>query len=123
VPNKTTRRGESVLIVEDDARTRAALVVLLGQFGYDVVPVATVAEGVARLDGQSRAILDLNLPDGLGTHILARIRNEGRPIRVAVTTGTMDESLVDEARRMDAELILRKPINVKTLIEWLERDG
>jgi hypothetical protein len=35
----------------------------------------------------------------------------------------MDEALVDEARRMDAELILRKPINVKTLIEWLERDG
>src|SRR5687768_13097218 len=94
LPDVIQRRGQSVLIVEDDAVTRMALVLLLSQLGYDTVPVATVAEGVERLDGQDRAILDLNLPDGLGTEVMRRILNEKRPIRVIVTTGTTSAGLI-----------------------------
>ena len=74
----------------------AALVHVLEQLGHRVDSVATVAEGVERLDGQHCAVLDLNLPDGLGTSILRRIRTERRPIRVAVVTGTTDQAIVDE---------------------------
>ena len=121
VPNKTERRAQSILIVEDEPISRSALVLLLSQLGYETVPVATVAESLERLDGQDCAILDLNLPDGLGTTVLERIRNEKRPIRVVVTTGTTDRALIDEARRLEAELILRKPIDVNALLEWLDR--
>ena len=123
MPTKTERRSQSVLIVEDDPICRCALVQVLSQLGFETVPVASVAEGLEKLDGQQRAILDLNLPDGLGTLILNRIRNEKRPIRVAVTSGTPDEALLDECRHLHAELVLRKPINVNELLEWLERAG
>jgi len=93
---------------------------ILGQLGYHTVPVASVAEGVERLDGQDFAILDLNLPDGLGTLVLGRIRNEKRAIRVAVTTGTSDAALLAEARRLGPELILRKPIDISALLKWIE---
>lgn len=102
--------------------TRSALVTLLSQLGYDTVPVATVAEGLEKLDGQARAILDLNLPDGLGTTILERIRDEGRPIRVVITSGHRDKRLVDDSNRLHAELILSKPINVDALLGWLNDD-
>jgi CheY-like chemotaxis protein len=122
VPDPKKRSRQSILIVEDDAVTRELLVSLLSRLGYDTVPVATVAEGLEKLDGQHRAILDLNLPDGLGTHVLERIRNEGRPIRVLVTSGTTDQALLEETRRLKPELVLRKPVNVNALLEWLERD-
>lgn len=120
MPHELTPRHQSVLIVEDDQATRNALVHILHQLGYETVPVATMAEGLERLDGRDRAILDLNLPDGLGTHILMRIRDEHRNIRVAVTTGATGEEL-GHMRQLNPELILHKPISVKALIGWLEK--
>jgi len=113
----------SVLIVEDDRVTREALTKLLQMFGYATCPVATVAEGVAKLDGQACAIVDLNLPDGVGTYILQRIKSEKRPMRVAVCTGTTDESLVTKARAFGAEVIFRKPLDVNALFDWLNNVG
>ena len=123
MPDVIQSRGQSVLIVEDDANTRRALVVLLAQLGYDTVPVATVAEGFERLDGQDRAILDLNLPDGLGTDVMRRIIDEHRPIRVVVTTGSSNAELLGDANRLRAEMILSKPINLNRLIAWLNDAG
>ena len=63
-------RNRSVLIVEDDRVEREALTLLLKRLGYQTSPVGSVAAGLARLDGQDCAILDMDLPDGLGTHVL-----------------------------------------------------
>jgi CheY-like chemotaxis protein len=115
---KSGRARRSILIVEDDATTRLALVRLLEHLEYQIIPVATVAESMELLDGQDYAIIDLNLPDGLGTTILRRIRDENRPIRVAVTTAA-EGPVFDEARKLEPELLLRKPINVNALLQWL----
>ena len=120
-PNSKPRR--SVLIVEDDPLMSAALVRLLTHRGHDVVAVGTVAGGLIELDGQGFAILDLNLPDGLGTTVLERIRAEGRPIRVAVATGTSDAALLSAAGTYTPDLVLRKPYDVNVLFEWLDSAG
>jgi DNA-binding NarL/FixJ family response regulator len=65
----------------------------------------------------------MNLPDGVGTTVLARIRNEKRPIRVAVASGTSDQGLLAEAVRLDAEIILEMPIHLNKLMEWLDKPG
>jgi CheY-like chemotaxis protein len=120
---QTLHQQKSVLIVEDDPITRTALVSLLSHLGYSTVPVATVAEGLEHLDGQDFAILDMNLPDGLGSTVLQRIRDEHRPMRVAISSGSTDVSVMDDIRNLKAGIILRKPIDVNALIEWLDRDG
>ena len=79
-----------------------------------------MADGLAALDGQGFAILDLNLPDGLGTVILERIRSDRRPIQVAVATGTGDGVLLSDAASYRPDLLLRKPYDVNVLIEWLD---
>ena len=114
------RKPTRVLVVEDDQATRDALVHLLAGLGYRAIPAANVADGLALLDGQAFAILDLNLPDGLGTQILQRIRAEKRPIRVALATASSDPDLLTEALNHGPDLILRKPFNVNVLLEWLE---
>ena len=113
----------SILIVEDDQRTRDALVLILSRLGYHVVGVGTVAEGLAQLDGQHGAILDINLPDGLGTVILRRIRSENRPIRVAMASATTDDDLWSDAKSGGADILLRKPFDMNVLLAWLETVG
>jgi CheY-like chemotaxis protein len=117
-PKPKARRA--VLVVEDDTLLRCALVSVLHRFGYDAAAASTVAEGLAQLDGQACAIIDLNLPDGVGTTILERIRAEQRPIRVAVATGTTDDDLLTEALSHRPDVILRKPFDVAALLKWLD---
>jgi CheY-like chemotaxis protein len=114
---------KSVLIVEDDPITRTALVSLLSRLGYSTVPVATVAEALEHLDGQDFAILDMNLPDGLGSAVLQRIRDEHRPMRVAMSSGNTDVAVMEDVRNLKAGIVLQKPIDVNALIVWLDRDG
>ena len=97
------------------------MTLILVRLGYCICAVASIAEGVEKLDGQACAVLDLNLPDGLGTHILKRIRDERRPIRVAVVSGTTDTKLFAEALQFGAELVLRKPLDVGALVAWLDK--
>jgi CheY-like chemotaxis protein len=108
-----------VLVVEDDPGSRRALVQLLSIMGYDPCAAATVAEGLARLDGQHALLLDLNLPDGLGTAVLEKVRSEGRPIRVAVVTASFDDRLMADVERLKPDTVLRKPLDIRVLREWL----
>jgi len=122
VPQKQQTRC-SILIVDDDALVSGALSRILNRRGHPTVAVGTVANGLAELDGQGFAILDLNLPDGLGTAILEQIRADRRPIRVAVATGTTDAALIADAERLRPDLILRKPYDMNVLIKWLDSAG
>src|SRR5579871_2581857 len=102
---------------------RSALVHILTHLGYHAVAAGTVAEGLAQLNGQQCAILDLNLPDGVSTVILKKIRAENRPIRVAIASGTTDESLWSEAKKHNPDLLLRKPFDMNVILAWLEASG
>ena len=111
----------TILIVEDEAVTRNALAELIQAQGYVTSSVSTVAEAVDSLNGQDYAVIDMNLPDGLGTYILRRIRDERRPIRAAVLSGTSNEPLLRWAVSYGAEVIMRKPLDVDQLLDWLAR--
>ena len=74
------RRDAMVLLVEDDENLAGLLLTLLARHGLGVVHVATVADAVARgreIDPHV-VVLDLELPDGDGTEVVARLRAEGR---------------------------------------------
>ena len=121
--NVKTTSACSILIVEDDPSTRHALVTILKHIGHQVTAAETVSDGLAQLDGQTFVVLDLNLPDGVGTTILQRIRAERRAMKVAVATGADEGELLAEARRLGPDLLLRKPYNVNELLKWLDTVG
>src|SRR5688500_17827815 len=75
----------SVLIVEDEPCSRAAMGVLCRLFGLDTHAAISLGEALAKLDlGPDFVILDLVLPDGSGLELLRKVRAENRPVRVAV---------------------------------------
>jgi DNA-binding NarL/FixJ family response regulator len=105
--------------VEDDPLTRNALTYLLKCVGDAPTAVASVAAGIAELPRHQFAIIDLMLPDGLGTEILHQIQIHGHPIQVAVTTATTDSDLLAAVERYRPKLILPKPIDVRRLLAWM----
>ncbi len=119
------RGGEAqacdALLVEDDGASRHALSRLLSHSGYKTSSAASLAEAEAKLGEHPRClILDLNLPDGLGTVLLERIRRQHLPIRVAVTTGSSDALLLSNVSDLNPDAIFKKPLNLSDVMHWLE---
>lgn len=111
-----------LLLVEDDPPTCMAIAELLTQHGYDVTCAGTLAEGLARLEGHSLLVLDVDLPDGPGTTILQKIRTDNLPVMIAVCSGTDDEQVLGEVRQANPDRLFRKPIDPSELIGWLNAE-
>jgi DNA-binding response OmpR family regulator len=108
----------TLLIVDDDAWTRFALKRLLTRRGWKILTAATVAEGLESLgSAPDCVILDLTLPDGSGERVLRRIREDGLAARVIVNTAVDNEATLDAVRRLGPDAIVRKPVEMKRLLE------
>lgn len=109
-----------VLVVEDDRSSRAALMALLRMVGFDPMPAATVAEGLSQLQFNPECIiLDLMLPDGNGSTLLAHVREHKMPICVAVTTGAVDWQGMISHSSAPPDAVFSKPLDFKQLTRWL----
>jgi DNA-binding response OmpR family regulator len=112
-----------VLVVEDNAPIRDGLVALFRADGWQVTAAATVAEGMAKLDGQSVALLDLQLPDGSGAALVREIRGRGLPTSIAVMSATARPEAAAELRGCPPDRFFPKPLDLDALIEWVDTRG
>jgi DNA-binding response OmpR family regulator len=93
---------------------------LLRLTGFDPLPAGSVAEGLQQLDRSPHClILDLMLPDGNGSSILAHVRRNKLPISVAVTTGAIDWAEMLQESSEPPNAVFSKPLNFKSIIDWL----
>src|SRR3954464_13517487 len=107
-----------LLIVEDDSSTRYILTRILGQQGWRVMAVPTVAEGIGLLDSKPECVLvDLQLSDGRGEALLSRIREDGGNSRVVVCTAVRDKGRLEGPHPFPPDGIIHKPIELKELLE------
>ena len=84
---------------------------------------STVAEALPLLkERPDWVILDLMLPDQEGTALLRVIRAGNLPIRVVVTTGTEDLSLLATVTLLQPELLMKKPIDLGALLRALVKE-
>jgi len=108
-----------ILVVDDDPAVRRALGRVFRSAGYEAEFAISVADGLEKLDGHRLVLLDLQLPDGLGTVLLQKIRREARPIRVAVYSGLVDAPEVVKMSGETPDAIFRKPIDFDELLAWV----
>jgi DNA-binding response OmpR family regulator len=109
-----------VLVVEDDASTRRAMLRLLTVCGFHPLAAATFAGACEQLTFQPDAVLtDLMLPDGCGLQFIRRIRQRDDAAAVGVITAKDDDKLLAEVRAAGADAVFRKPINLDALLPWL----
>ena len=118
--NRSDRRETCrILVVEDDPAIRRALERVFRSAGYQAEFAINLQDGLAKLNGQHIVLLDLQLPDGLGTVLLQKIRREARPIRVAIYSGLIDAPAIVKACGETPDAIFQKPIDFDELLAWL----
>ena len=101
----------SVLIVDDAASVRNAERVLLERRGYRVVGEAGCAASAlnyVKCLAPDAVLLDINLPDGNGFDLAARIREVGPDVAVLLTSSHFDDCFYAMAQAHGARGSCRK---------------
>ncbi|MEZ4405218.1 MAG: response regulator transcription factor [Polyangiales bacterium] len=106
-----------VMIVEDDAETRALLSRALSRDGHAVAEAASVAQALELASEREcdLVVLDLGLPDGEGTTLCAELRRRGHgaPVLVLTAHGAVSSRLA--CFDAGADDFLAKPFAVAEL--------
>lgn len=112
-----------VLVIEDDADTRANLRDILELDDHRVEAAATAAEALARHDWSTIAviILDRRLPDATADELLPWLRREAPEAAVIIVTGYADLQGAVSALRQGATDYILKPIDPDDLRTRLGR--
>lgn len=93
----------TILLVDDSIVIQLTLSALLEDHGHDLVVAGSLAEARALGNrGFDAALVDLNLPDGLGTQLLTELRARWPETVRILMTGD------DRAVAPDADLVLGK---------------
>ncbi len=113
----------SILVIEDEENLRFSVARRLAKAGHDVME-ASMQRDAWRL-AQERdfdlILTDINLPDGSGVDLLARLRADGfEGAIVLITAYATVESAVD-AMKKGADEYLQKPVSLEELAIVVER--
>ncbi|RQZ05936.1 PAS domain-containing protein [Burkholderia sp. Bp9031] len=126
---------QRILIVDDDATTRASLTAALTTLGAAVAIASSGREALALVDDMQPTVVlsDLAMPDGDGFWLLDALRHGGAngvtPPGLRVLAVTAHASLADERRALQAGFdgYLCKPVDVRELAQKIarvtQRDG
>ena len=102
----------TILIIDDAENARKNISEYLEASGYEVLEAGSIKEGKKFLK-QANAdivILDVNLPDGLGTDLLIEINSLPVRLPVILITGYGDIEMAVEAMKNGAHDFITKPI-------------
>ncbi len=114
-------RGETILVVEDDADVRTLTVALLRDLGYEILEAADGDSALAALDKASRVDLlfsDVVLPGGMsGPKLANEVKSRVPGISVLYTSGYTDNSIVHQGRIDKGVQLLNKPFRKATLAQ------
>jgi len=111
-----------ILLVEDNEALAENLTEIFRDAGHEVRVARSGAEALAvESDSFDLAILDVRLPDVLGTALLPRLKEIAGFSEAIVTTGNADLQSAIEAVRGGAFSYLTKPVGVDELLLTAER--
>jgi two-component system KDP operon response regulator KdpE len=112
----TEATGARILIVEDDAATRASVVANLAAHGYRVREATDVADALRSWEAArpDLILLDLGLPDGDGSTVIRRVRRDATtPILVLSARGAEPDKVT--ALETGADDYVTKPFGLAEL--------
>jgi len=109
----------NVLVVDDDDSTRNMIVAVLRQAGFAADAAARGEEALSRLEttNYSAVVLDVVMPGVSGIEVIRRLTSAGRHTKFVVLMSAGAESLLDDAPPALVHTKLRKPFNIKDVVE------
>lgn len=111
-----------VLLIDDEARVRASLKMVL-ESDYDIVQAADAQEGLEafRRESPHLVLLDVILPGTDGLSVLQTLKGEDRSTPVIMLTGTKSVKTAVDAMKLGAADYLSKPFDVDELRIVIDR--
>jgi two-component system CheB/CheR fusion protein len=122
-PDRTAaRRRMSLLVVEDDVDTAAALAALLAESGFDVRTADGITSAKKTFAERPADVLitDVGLPDGSGLDLLRVLRPMRSNLHAIVLSGYGMEEDLRRSRALGFDEHFVKPINPNRLIAALD---
>lgn len=114
---------KQLLLLEDDNLIASELKSFLEREGYRVVWEGTLkgARRVWALHNFQLALLDINLPDGLGFDFCRELKENGEAVPVIFLTARPDEDSAVKGLNLGAADYIRKPFSRKELLVRIRR--
>jgi DNA-binding NtrC family response regulator len=116
-------RRSSILIVDDDRSIRTSLAAILEQEGYDVDTAENGAQAIDKSNSKSfdLALVDMRLPDMMGSDLLNRLKERTPKTAKIIVTGypTLQNAISSVNEEADAYLV--KPVGAEILLETIRK--
>lgn len=115
----------SILIVDDEKNARENIAKYLAKKGNEVLEAGTIKEAQKFLqaDNADIVLLDVQLPDGLGTTLLEESAHDPNRPPIIMITAHGDIEMAVEAMQNGAHDFLQKPIKFERLEQSIQRAG
>jgi CheY-like chemotaxis protein len=117
---QTTKRSESILVVEDNEDVRAYSADTLRDYGFNVLEAADAAEALRVLEARTHVDLlftDIGLPGLNGRELVAMVQRKRPSIRILFTSGYAQMPAPAGSRWISEAPLLSKPFTRAQLYE------
>jgi len=113
----------SILIVDDDRSIRTSLAAILEQEGYDVDTAENGAMAIVRSNDKlyDLALVDMRLPDMMGTELLNKMRERTPAMAKVMVTGYPSMQNAIEAVNQGADGYIVKPVDAAVVLETIQK--
>jgi DNA-binding NtrC family response regulator len=118
-----SNRKSSILIVDDDRSIRTTLAAILEQDGYEVDTAENGAQAIEKSNDRSfdLALVDMRLPDMMGTDLLNRMKERTPKTAKIMVTGYPSMQNAISAVNEGADAYIVKPVGAEILLETIRK--
>jgi FixJ family two-component response regulator len=115
-------RDLEIAVIDDDDSFRLALVESLSSLGYRSSGYTSGEHYLSLAGGRSFScvVTDVHMPGMSGLDLMKRLAAAGSTTPVVLITARSDENLDAKAAASGAACLLRKPFEIKSLIECIQ---
>lgn len=113
----------AILVVDDDENIRATIMAILEQEGYHVEGAGDGAEALRKAAKTlfNLALVDMRLPDMMGTELLSKLPVTVPKMEKIMVTGYPSMQNAIKSVNEGADGYLVKPVNAETLLEMIQK--
>jgi diguanylate cyclase (GGDEF)-like protein len=117
---RSTETDAPILVVDDDAATRALVAIALRRAGFDVLEAASGEAALGLIEGEAvgLVVLDLSMPGMSGIDVVRALRErpQSATLPIILLTGKGDEYALVPSLGAGADDYLTKPVRLDELV-------
>ena len=115
------KRQSAILVVDDDANIRETLQAILEQEGYYVETAKDGSEAIGKSDRRffDLAVIDMRLPDMMGTDVLGRLKQATPKMQKIILTGYPSMKNAIDSVNEGADAYILKPVDAEVVLSTI----